>query len=680
MIYYGVCYYPEHYPIKDRRVKMAEDIQNMKELSFNVVRIAEFAWCEMEPEEGKFEFDWLDEIINILGENGIYSVLCTPTAAPPVWMSVKYPEILYRNPDGSMQGYDGRRFTCYNSPKYREKCEIIVRKLAERYGRNPYVIGFQVDNEFAQEENGRCTCDICKEKFRAFLRNKYSSIDELNELWGTIFWGQKYSSFDEIIPPKTLIGVNPTEDPVHYLGVDSPSLRLDFERFCSDSMISLFELQKKILQQYSDKPVTHNSTGIGRNQVDFGKLFTDADVVGVDHYPSARSLDKTKSSITYSFARCLKDKPFWLLETLCGGGHGNWAFQGMPQEYPGAFRNNILYAYANGAELITMFKYYVFRSGFEQLGSALLDLDRIKRRRFYEFKQTGQDVAKLKEILENTRVESKIAMVFHYDSCWVNGIKPINRTDCYSYVTHFAQIYKTLMQLGVNVDVITKEHTLVGYEIVILPNMAVADEKFINRLKEWVAGGKTVVATYLTGSRDEFGCGSEQPMPINMTDLFGIRVGEVEPAFDQVTAVDVRFDGKVYRNRYWSEVLESCGAEIIAEYASSYKEGWPAFSHHKYGAGDAYYLGTTLNEDGEKEIYSKILMKSGVKLFPFMRDNNVEIVKRVGHKEIYYFVFNMAEEEKIIEYFGNSMDILSGRHISGKTKLFPKKVLVIKEY
>ena len=221
-IYYGVAYYPE----QKTEAELRHDLQLILDSGINTVRMAEFAWSTIEPREGEYHFDWLIEVVNYLGENGVKSVICTPTACPPIWLVKKHPEILYVDNRGVTRPFGGRRIYCYNNEIYRQYSKKIADKMGEVFGKNPYVIGFQIDNEPAQEATGRCACPVCKEKFREYLRKKYGTIQEYNKKSLGAFWSQEYSSFDEIDIPITTIEVG-GEDALNPQR-ESPTLLLEF--------------------------------------------------------------------------------------------------------------------------------------------------------------------------------------------------------------------------------------------------------------------------------------------------------------------------------------------------------------------------------------------------------------------------------------------------------------------
>ncbi len=681
-MYFGVDYYPELYDIEIRNEKMAEDIELIKGMHMDTVRIMEFAWCEMEPQEGVFCFDWLDEIIDLLGKNGINTILCTPTVAPPMWLSEKYPETLYVNPDGSKRTPGSRHYSCCSNQLFLEKCSIIVEKIAQRYGTNPYVTAFQIDNEISCESNARCCCSGCTSRFRNWLKEKYGDIDTLNKKWGTLFWGQKYQSFEQILPSK-YIG-NDAFSHISwpsYRGVDSPSLRLDFLRFSSDYMVRYHDMQERILRKYCapDKLITTNATGTSANEIKYDEQFKRSDVYAYDYYPDMNNPDKTPSSFGHSMARRIKDDgKFWVLETYCGAGHGNWARNGIPQGHPGVYRNNVIHAYASGAQLLTLFKLHAFKSGYEQLGSCLIDLDRVPRRRYYEFAETGAMLDKLAPILNSTEVKTDVAIVFDYDSLWSLDIKPISKE--FSYTYKLMETFRIFREFGMDVDIITTSADISKYKLLVLPCFTIRDTAFIQKLKKHIANGATVIATYLTFSKDENSNGSEQHMPLDSCDLFGMRVGEVDYIPPSGECASVLLCGSTYKNSIWTETLEIDTADTIGTYIDTFRKGGCVVTANNYGKGTAYYIGTELEKSGKAALYGKITADLSLPLFPIAHKYGIEIIRRTGDNSEYYFIFNNNESEIYTECTDRFTDILTDETVGtdSRIKLLPMQIRVLK--
>ena len=320
-------------------------------------------------------------------------------------MARRYPETLYVDNLGVQRSYGGRHYHCYNSPVFRDFTEKICLEMSRRFGDNPYVLGFRWITKWGRSIRTAARYPVCRHQVqrKPLKGNSWGYPVPLNEAFRFPVLGQRFDGFEQVEPP----AAGSREDAKSNLGwrgCNIPPAALKFERFASDSLVDYFRLQRDALRRFSDKPVTHNTTHLGTNAIDYFKLARYEDVAAVDHYPYALDETKAGSASVYAMARSYKQRDFWLLETLCGGGHGNWAYQGMPMGTPGTFRQNMAFAYASGAELITAFKYSVFPSGFENLGSALIDLNRIPGRRYEEFCQAGQDLAACEPILNRTKV------------------------------------------------------------------------------------------------------------------------------------------------------------------------------------------------------------------------------------------------------------------------------------
>ena len=668
---YGVSYYPEH---KDQ-AEIGHDIALMKELGVNLARMGEFAWCKFEPREGEYDFAWLDPVIEQLGENGIQTIVCTPTACPPAWLVEKHPEILYVDNRGVARPFGGRRHYCYNNPVYREYSRRIAEAVAAHYGDNPYVYAFQIDNELAQEGTGRCRCPVCREKFQRWLEAKYGTITELNRRMGTIFWGQVYDHFGQIHPPVNTIEPNTAQAIPAYF--ENPSLRLDFERFCSESNIEYQNIQRDAIKAYTDKPTTTNATGLATNSIDYYRAFQNLDVYAFDYYPNLR--EGMISSFPYAHARGVCNKDFWLLEFVSGGGHGLWG-SGRLQPYPGALRQAAVHAFAAGAYLVAHFQFSTFPFGAEQLNYAIVDIDGIPRRRFYEMQAAAKDLRQLGLTLKNSYFENEVAVLFDYDSLWALKIKPIAKD--FDYAHFCGEFYHQLTRLGVGVDVISFDHDLDKYKVVIVPAPMIMSEAFKRRLKQYVYNGGVLLSTFLAGVKNLDNLGITESLPCGLTDLFGIRVGEVEPVVES-TAAAVTLDTGTGcargMNRYWAETLEPNGAELIGTYTGNFREGIGVISKNSYGKGTAYYLGTGLEPDLLKTLLKRVVEEGGVAGLPFAVPEGVEVLVRKYNHQNLYCIFNFCKEPAAVELERAYHDVLRGAAVDGLAELPPKGYLFLLE-
>jgi beta-galactosidase len=673
MKYYGASYYPE----QETAEELKQDVALMREIGFNAVRMGEFAWCRFEPQDGKFDFGWMDEAVEQLGAAGIVTIMCTPSACPPLWMSEKHPEILYRDNRGAVRPFGGRRHYCYNSPVYRDYCRRMASEMGKKYGAKPQILGWQIDNELAQEGTGRCHCDVCAEKFRQWLEQKYGAIADFNRRAGTIFWGQTYRSFTQIKPP--LAAIEPGSQPLISMFCDSPTLRLDWERFCSDSLIGFQNAQAEVLRPLTTKPITTNATGAWTNGLNYYQGFEKLDIVAADCYPSLRTDEMYSFGGELSFHRGIKGKNFWLVETSSGGGQGVWARQGILQPFPGSLRQNALLAATLGADTVIYFQWKTFRYGAEQLEAAIIDIDGIPRRRFREFQQAARDLQVLDRLLEGTEIQNEVAVCYDYDCHWAIQIKPFHQG--YHYFIHLRQFMAGLGQHGIGCDIIPCQGKRISsYKMIILPAAIILTEEFKAALKDYVRDGGVVVATYLTAIKGVDNTAPRASVPVGLTDLFGLRVGEGEPVLDGTHAqVRVQFGAADFQgsNRTWTESLEVQEAEVIGRYVDTFRQGEAVATRNQYGRGKAYYLGTDFDETMAFGVMAAIAGENSVAPAPFRFGYGVEVFRRRASASDLYLLFNYRQQETDVELLGTFRNLASEEILEGKITMPAKSHLVL---
>lgn len=653
-MYYGVSYYPEH---RDR-AQMVAEIKLMQDSGINTVRMGEFAWCRFEPRDGEFDFAWMDEAVELIGRAGMKSILCTPTACPPAWLVEKHPDILYVDNRGVTRPFGGRRHYCYNSPVYRRYSKRIAEEMGRRYGENPGVLAFQIDNEPAQEGTGRCHCPVCEELFRQWLVARFGTIGGFNERAGTIFWGQTYDHFGQIGLPVNTIEVDAVNQIREFY--ENPTLRLEYERFCSHSQVDYQNIQMEALRRHTAKPVTTNGTGLATNSIDYFQSFRPLDVYAFDYYPGLR--DGAVGSFPYAFGRGVKNRPFWVMEFVSGGGH-RLRGSGRLQPWPGALRQGALHAFACGAQMLLHFQFRTFPMGAEQLNYAILDADGVPRRRYYEMQAMAQDLERLRPIFTESTFDNRIALCFDYDGLWAHKIKPVNG-DSFDYAAFCAKLHDLLLGAGFGVDVVPYERDFTPYSLVILPAAIVADEGLKACLKEYAAGGGTVLATFLTAVKNTDNVGLTDSLPCGLADLFGAVVSEVEPVFPaSAVAVEIKLDsGRAEgTNRHWTEALELCGAEATGWYREGFRQGQPFASSHAWGKGRAIYLGAGLDDALMGQFLADASKAAGIQPFRAEREAGVEIIRRVWRGRDVFFAFNFLTRPSTILLTKPGRDVLSGQ-------------------
>jgi len=669
-IYYGIAYYPEQKTEED----LWHDLKLIIDSGVNTVRMAEFAWSTLEPREGEYHFDWLVNVVNYLGEHGVKSVICTPTACPPIWLVKKHPEILYIDNRGVTRPFGGRRIYCYNNEIYRQYSEKIAEKMGEVFGKNPFVIGFQIDNEPAQEATGRCACPVCRKKFREYLKKKYGTIQEYNKQSLGTFWSQEYDSFDDIDIPITTIEVG-GEDALKPQR-ENPTLRLEFERFASDSQIEYHTIQYMALKKHTSYPITTNTTGLATNSIDYYKGCKTLDCYAFDYYPNLRG--SFVSSFPYAFGRHMKKGvPFWVLEFQAGGGHSLGGI-GRQQPYPGMLKLATLHAMANGAEMLLHFQFRTFPGGAEQLNYAIVDMDGQPRRRYYEMKETAALLKQLGPVF-NSKFKNKAAICFDYNTLWALKIKPINNRE-FDYIKYCERLYYLLKSIGIQSDVIPYTEDLSEYSMVVLPTAFVFSEEMQARFTEYVRNGGVLLVTFLTSVKNEHNVGYTTPLPAGMQEVTGITVEELEPVLPEYhEQVELTLDEKhCCVDGIWSEMLGG-QAKAIGTYASGYKKGRMVISENSFGKGYCYYMGTDLPDEQMKEFLRHVQKRAEIKPQPVLIPdvNGVEIVERVLDNRRLYFLFNFTDQAVSFGLTGKMSDYEDGSVYKDKVPVCARSYKII---
>ncbi len=589
---FGVCYYPEHWP----EARWAEDARLMREAGLDIVRIGEFAWAKMEPENGRYDWAWLDRAIDTLAGAGLQVVLGTPTATPPVWLSRAHPDILRLDSNGRRRNHGTRRHYCPNSPTYREYSRRIVAAMSDRYSADPRITGWQIDNEFGGGKTARCYCDHCATAFRDWLRARYGDIDILNEAWGTIFWSQTYNDFDQINPPN---------DEVNY---KNPSHLLDYYRFSSDSFVTYQQEQVDILRQANPQQfITHNFMGLYRDLDQFD-LAAALDFATWDNYPTGNpdrwrqllyppGADWNRTDPTYAYdvgdplitgmahglTYGLKEAPFWVMEQQCG--HINWG-DVNPWVRPGTPRLWVWHAIGEGADALVYFRWRATLLAHEQYHSGLLRHDGSADVGYFDQLKLAQEKALLDEIAAQP-LAADVAILFDFADLWALQMNP-HRKD-FDYLRHVFVFYAALRRLGVGVKLVSHHADLSAYKLVIAPSLHLADEAAASTLHDYVAGGGALLLGVRSGFKRPDNRVTDAPLPGALRALCGatvstwrsLPVGVTMPFRGEIAGLDGAAG-------YWLETLNVDTAVSLAAYADGSGE---ALTTNVVGKGRCLTLG-----------------------------------------------------------------------------------------
>lgn len=650
----GADYYPEHWP-EDR---WEQDAKMMQDAGFDTVRLAEFAWVKMEPRAGQFEFEWLIKAIDVLQKYGIKSVIGTPTATSPAWLCSAHPQILRVNEDEQRVRFGNRQQSCINQRAYLDACDRIVGKIAETFGGNESVIGWQIDNEMSM----LCYCDECQRQFQNWLQAKYGSLETLEQAWGTIFWSQTYTDWSQIpLPWKTA-------------GVPNPSLALDYRRFFSQCYVDFQNRQIDIIRQHSNAPITHNFMGFWPENINYQQLSNGLDFISWDCYPYG-DIEPATMAFQHDTVRGFRQKNYWVMEQMSGP--GGWG-ELYPAPKPGQIRKWSYQSVAHGADGLIYFRWRVSRYGTEQYWHGILNHDGTTNRRYEEIKQTCGELRKIEKMLQGTTVNSEVAFVQDYDSRFAFQYQKSNWNLNYSNV--FGSIYKCLFDQNIPADIVGIDKELSRYKLVFAPLHFVMTCDQAQILRDYVSAGGTLVLTYRSAVKDGTSLIHAEALPALLQDVIGATVKEyTSPAVDEVNKIQglcAEIAEKTGDCSVWLDLLDVHGAEPIAEYSEGFIPGEVAITKNIYGNGKAFYIGTQPDDVFLHELVRLILNDADVEQGP-ITPVGVEATVRSCDGKRMLFLINHTAAEQYVELGYSSVDVLKGEKVDESIKLDAYGVAVL---
>ncbi|ANJ29025.1 beta-galactosidase [Agromyces aureus] len=615
MLWYGGDYNPEQWP----RETWTEDVRLMRRAGVSVATVGVFSWAKLEPEDGRFDFDWLDDIIGRLHAAGIAVDLATATASPPPWLTRAHPEVLAVTADGRTWSSGSRGHHNPSSAAFRRHADRLVGRLAERYAHHPALIAWHVGNEYGNEAP-RDHGPESAAAFRTWLRTRYGSIEAVNEAWGTAFWSQQYASFDEIEPARA----TPT--------FPNPAQTLDYERFGSDALRAAYLAEVEILRAANPAiPITTNFMGPFK-PADYWAWADDVDFVSDDCYPDPLDPEgHVYAALRRDLMRSLaRGKPWVLMEQATSA--VNWrATNGAKQ--PGQMRALSYQALARGADGIMFFQWRQAVRGAEKFHSAMLPYTGTDTRIWREVEQLGHELDGLAH-LAGTPVETpRVAILFDWESWWAieQGAMPAG----VDYLGTVTEWYSALYELGVLVDFARATDDLSGYAVVIAVTTAVCSDAAIHGLDDYLRSGGHLVATYGTAILDP----TTRLMPGGplgaLASTLGVRVEEVSPRSEAGLglrdrlglsgAVEGAVSGEVGT---WAEVVHATDAATVAVFGPGDLVGRPAITRRDRAAGVGWYVGAELERSAIAQLLDRVVREAGVE--PADLPAGVEVVRRGG--------------------------------------------------
>ena len=628
-MYLGVDYYPEYWPIS----QIDEDLEGIVGLGANIVRIGEFAWHLMEPEEGHFDFSFYDNLMPKFKQHQLKVMFGTPTATFPAWLAKKHPSILAKNKDNTTRVFGGRRLYCYNSKTYLHYAKLITEKLVSHYKQSISIVSWQIDNEFGHEGSDLCYCEQCHVAFQQFLAKKYShDITKLNEAYGTIFWGQTYNDFNEIPIPTSTITVH------------NPALQLDWARFRSNSVnsfaLELVEVVRKNKGEH--QTITHNFPGgfFENKWYDYAEHAQMLDFASYDNYPVwgglAKPVSPAEIALGHDFMRGLKQENYWIVEQLIGAqGHNVIGY--LPR--PNQAKMWSLQAFAHGCTNMLYFNWKAMTKGAEQFCMGIVDHDNVRGRKYSEVKDVF-NIAKSYEAVINTEIQSQVALLYDFDNIWSWRIQ--EQSESFDFKTHLLSLYEPFYRLNVNVDVIPTSRKLDSYKVIVLPAQQIVTKQLAERLDQFVKRGGILVMSYRTGLRDENNnIHYAKVFPVYFDQMAGIVIRGSE-ALSSGTQIKVKSDHEqASACTVWRDLIEVTSAQIIYEYDDQHFP-YAALTKNEYGKGEVYYIGSQFEANVLQKLALKICEKQ--QLDVVHTPDGLEVVTRQLEGRSYLFILNHTDQ------------------------------------
>jgi beta-galactosidase len=680
-MYFGVDYYPEHwvYPLggteENPEGRWEKDVELMVDAGVNVVRMGEFAWGLYEPEEGKYDFGWMHRIMDLLEQAKIKVVLGTPTAAPPLWLSQKHPEILPIDSQGLKRSEGTRRAYSMNSNIYWEYTRKIITEIAGALGKHPQLVAWQVDNGLGGHNTESSFNEEAKRDWHAWLEAKYQTIEKLNDMMGTRFWGQTVTQWNQVPMPKAA--------PSDY----NPALIMDWMRFCSDTVVAYARMQSDLIHELTPGiPVTQNLRALHRN-FDHFDMAEVMDFVSLDSNATIKS-KSAELACEIDLIRSLKksgirtpngNSGFWVIEQKAG--NVDW------QEVNSLIRPDVvrLFTYqliSRGADGVLYFMWRQPRIGSEKFYGGVLSHDGHKKFRVYnEIKTIGQELQNLSPILSGTKVVADTCILFSHDNEWsLRYTKQPSKF--FKYREHVQLLYNSLHDRNIQVDFARPTEDLSKYKLVFAPSMQLLAGGEADLLKLYVQNGGTLVSTFNTGLVDEHHMAPDSGFPHDMTDLFGMEVLEFDPLppgeENHLNLKSQLSASSHHPARLWCDIIEPKECTVLGTFGKDFYAGRPAVTMNEFGNGKAIYIGTMSHQAFYFDLITWLRQLCG--LFPLLKvPDTVEVSMRQKEGTRIYFLLNHQNSPVRINFYKPVHDFLTGITLTGNYDLAPHGVLVVDE-
>ena len=659
---------------------LKEDVRLLKLAQCNCVSINIFGWSAIEPEEGKYTFEWLDKIMDDMARNNIHVILATPSGARPAWMSEKYPEVLRVNGDRTKNLHGQRHNHCFTSPVYRKKTYEINKILAERYKEHTALIMWHISNEYS----GECHCKLCQEAFREWLKKKYyNDLEKLNDAWWTGFWSHRFTKWSQIESPS-----EKGEIYVH-------GHNLDWKRFVTDQTVDFYKNEIAPIRKITPNiPVTTNFMGAYPhmelfNRLDYWKFAKELDIVSWDSYPAWHNNFESTSdlavnvSFVHDIYRSLKGgEPYLIMESTPS--LVNWQKVNKLKR-PGMHLLSSIQGVAHGADSVLYFQWRKGRGASEKFHGAVVDhCGHENTRVFRDVSNVGKVLRKLKEI-KGAKIESKVAIIYDIENRWaIDDLQGLKK-DKKGYVESCQEAYRVFWENGISVDIINMDCDLSKYELIIAPMLYMIRPKVSEGINEFVRKGGTFVTTYFSGVVDENDLCFLGGFPGPLREVTGIWAEEIDSLYDNERNYIQLKKSKMelkesYEVKDYCELIHAETAEVLAVYKNDFYSGMPALTVNNYGKGKAYYIASRTDQDFNNDFYLQLSRELNINsVINGKLPAGVTAQMRSNEKNKFIFIMNFTEEEKLVSLENeNYIDMISGENVYKEIHLDRYGVKILK--
>lgn len=640
---YGGDYNPEQWPEET----WEEDMRLLKLAHIDIVTLNVFSWAALQSDDDTYHFEQLDKIMNLVRSHGLKVCLATSTGAHPAWMARKHPDILRVESNGMKRKFGGRHNSCPNSPTYQKYAAALAAKLAERYKGYDNIVAWHISNEYG----GVCYCENCEKKFREWLKDKYKTIDEVNRVWDTAFWGHTFYDFDEIVVPDMRSEHFGHNDRTNFQGIS-----LDYKRFNSESILNAFRLEYDAIHAITpDIPITTNLMGTYQ-PLDYQMWAKYMDFVSWDNYPAYDAVAE-ETALRHDLMRGLKQgRPFALMEQTPSV--TNWhPYNALKR--PGVMRLWSYQAVAHGADTVMFFQMKRSIGACEKYHGAVIDhAGHENTRVFREVAALGAELEKIGSLTLGARTNAKAAIIFDWDNWWATGYSA-GPTVNLKYCDEIFHYYKAFTDLNIAVDIISVEDDPAPYSLVVAPLLYMIKPGHDERIREFVKAGGRFVTTFFSGYVDDHDLVTVGGYPGRLRDILGIWAEE-EDALPEDAHNSFTWQGTSYPAMLLCDLLHTEGAEVLSTYEHDFYAGMPVLTRNHFGQGYAYYVATRSNAAFYRRLAGDLCAEAGIA--PIMRtEEHIEVTERTNGNGTFLFLLNHDTQNHTVTLNRAGVDILTDR-------------------